>query len=179
MPTCDPILITPIIQEVLYQQPKTVLEIGTGTGKFGALVREYTDIWYRRLHQQDWRTRIHGIEIFSGYRNPLWGLYDSVMIGDATKLIDMPQLLLPCYDLILMTEVLEHLSKETGKMMLAKCLQKANIFIFSFTNSPQDAAFGNEHERHISQWNESDLNIEATCLLQNGTTFLYKASIKH
>ena len=167
MPTCDPAIITPILQEVLAQQPRTVLEIGTGTGKFGALIREYTDIWHRR----HWQTQIKGIEIFPDYRNPLWKFYDEVVIGDATELIDC----VPDCDLILMTEVLEHLTMEVGQAMLAKCHAKAKVFIFSYTNSPQDAAFGNEHERHISQWQESDLGIPATRLMQSGPTFLYKS----
>lgn len=171
MPTCDPVIISPIMREILIRQPKTVLDIGVGMGKFGVLVREYTDIWYRRLEREDWQTKIQGIEIFEGYRNSLWDIYDDIKIGDATVLIDQ----MPNYDLILMTEVLEHMPKEVGKLMLAKCMKKCSTFIFSFTNSPQDTAFGNVNERHVSQWQESDLGFPTTLLVRSGPTFVYRA----
>ena len=113
MPSSHPMIISPILEAVMYTNPSTVLDIGVGMGKFGALLREYTEASNLRLHK-DWKTKINGIEIFRDYRNPIWRCYDHVMIGDATQLIDT----LPDYDLILMSEVLEHLPKDVGQLML-------------------------------------------------------------
>ena len=170
MPTSHPNLISPILYQVLIHQPRTVLEIGIGTGKYGALLYEYTDVWQQRAKREVW---IDGIEIFKGYRNPLWQFYNRVIIGDATEVIDCPGLLEE-YDMILMTEVLEHLTKDAGHAILAKCKQKAKVFLFSYTNSPQEAAHGNEHERHVSDWQELDFRFKAECVCGFDPTYLYR-----
>jgi len=150
MPTCDPILLTPVMNHILRIQPRTVLDIGIGIGKWGALVREYTDIWCRRLTRAEWQTKITGVEIFEAYRNPLWELYDTIIIADIRNLLDQ----LPAYDAILFFEVLEHLPVEDGQRILQWASAHSRNLFFSFTNSPQDTAFGNEAERHISTWTE-------------------------
>lgn len=174
MPGSHPMIISPIMMEFIKHHPKTILDIGIGTGKFGALMREYSENWNEtclRLRRGDWTTTIHGIEIFPVYKSPLWDFYNTVMIGDAVELIET----LPNYDLILMAEVLEHLPKEVGKRMLAKCAEKSDTFIFSFTNCYQGAIFNNENERHVSQWKESDLGIKATLLFTGGWSSVYVA----
>ena len=148
------------------------MDIGIGTGKFGMLIREYTDIWFHRLNKPMWKTIIDGIEIFEIYRNPAWLFYSKIIIGDATKIIDE----LPKYDTIIMTEVLEHLPKNIGKILLNKCIKKSNIFLFSFTNCPQGAAFGNQNEKHISTWDVSDFDFKTTCLLETKITKLHKVT---
>jgi predicted TPR repeat methyltransferase len=163
MPTSHPILLTPVLTRILHMQPKTVLDIGIGCGKWGSLIREYTDIWYRRWDRETWQTRIEGIEIFPQYRTPNWEWYDKIHLGDATSLIKLSE----PFDLILCIEVLEHMEKDTGKTFINDALQKCKRLLISFTNSHQDAAFGNPHEQHVSSWHFNDFVqiAESTCLL--------------
>jgi Methyltransferase domain len=157
MPTCDPRLISPVMFEVLTMQPRSVLDVGVGTGKWGTLVREYTDIWCQRTCTfspgKEGATLIDGIEICREYENPLWGNYDHVYLGDALKLLPGRQR----YDLILCLEVLEHLGREDGKKLISMMLDRCSYLIVSYTNSEQGSAFGNEHERHVSRWSEDEL----------------------
>jgi 2-polyprenyl-3-methyl-5-hydroxy-6-metoxy-1,4-benzoquinol methylase len=163
MPTSHPCLLTPVITTILESQPKSVLDIGIGCGKWGALIREYTDIWYRRWDKDSWQTRIEGIEIFSKYKTPNWDWYDAIHFGDATRLIDS------CgkFDLIVCIEVLEHIEKPEALFFIEKLLKHSKTLLISFTNSPQGAAFGNPYERHVSTWRFSDFGklAPSKCLL--------------
>lgn len=159
MPTCDPRLISPVLSEVLRMQPKSVLDIGVGTGKWGALIREYTDVWCQRTSSPfdaspHNRTIIDGIEIHPAYRNPLWGCYNRVTIGDACGILPS---LRNSYDLVLCIEVLEHLDRASGAILVRQVLERCSAMILSYTNTDQGSAFGNEHERHISRWSEEEL----------------------
>lgn len=167
MPTSDPILITPVCKEILALQPKSVLDIGIGFGKFGALAREYTDVWNRRTVNT---TVIHGIEIFEKYGNPNWDHYDMVLVGDVIKLLPT----LGAYDLILLIEILEHLKKEEGLELLDMCFNKCKMLLFSYSNSPQGAAFGNVNEIHLSTWKDEDFKFQKISIIKNGLRALYK-----
>jgi hypothetical protein len=163
MPTSDPILLTPVIQQILWMQPNRILDIGIGCGKWGSLSREYTDIWHRRWNRSEWKTTIDGIEIYDAYKTPLWSWYDNITIGNATDLIKD----FNTYDLIICIEVLEHIEKETAKQFIKNLLEKSKILLISFTNSEQGCAFGNIYEKHISKWNFSDFEKlgKSECLL--------------
>jgi 2-polyprenyl-3-methyl-5-hydroxy-6-metoxy-1,4-benzoquinol methylase len=154
MPTCDPVLLTPICQEIARLQPKTVLDIGVGSGKWGFLTREYTDIWNERYDKKTWKTVIDGVDIFPNYKNPIWKhYYNRVYIDDINNIID----LLTSYDLIIFTEVLEHIEKDKALILLNKVMQKGKNVIFSYTNSVQGSYNGNENECHISNWSYNDV----------------------
>lgn len=168
MPTSHPILITPVATEILSMQPKSVLDIGIGFGKWGALTREYTDIWCQRKRHI---VKIDGIEIFDIYRNPNWEHYDNIFIGNVKKILPT----LSNYDLIIFLEVLEHIDKAESLKLLDLCRSKCKVLLFSYTNSPQGTAFGNIHETHVSAWDVSDFKFPVTLLCKNDVTFLYKA----
>lgn len=168
MPTSHPLLLTPIAQEILSLQPKTVLDIGIGFGKWGALTREYTDVWCQRKTSS---TIIHGIEVFESYKSPNWQHYNKIFIGNALELLPTVN----SYDLIIFLEVLEHIEKTKALEFLNICRTKCKTLLFSFTNSPQGDAFGNSYERHISTWEDKDFVFEKKLLATNGTTFVYKS----
>lgn len=153
MPTCDPRLITPVMCKVMELQPRSVLDLGIGMGKWGALSREYLDIWNRRLTSMEWMVAINGVEIYEGYRNPMWDLYTHVTIGNIMDVI----INTPPHDLILCLEVLEHLSEENSSNLLRIAQSKCKWMMISYTNGPQDAAFGNIYEQHISRWDEASV----------------------
>lgn len=169
MPTSNPILLTPVMNEVLSLQPKSVLDIGVGFGKFGALIREYTDIWNRRKKNI---TIIHGVEIFKEYKNPNWEHYDYIYDGDIAEYpFSFGQ-----YDMILFLEVLEHIEKKKALELLNIFRNKCKVLLFSYTNSPQGEAFGNIHETHLSIWRDEDFNFDKKLLTNNDVTYLYKTT---
>jgi len=149
--------ISTVVRWITCVDPKSVLDVGIGFGKYGVLAREYTDIRHGRYRKEGWKTQIDGIEIFELYRNLVWQVYDKIYIGDALTLIDS----LVNYELILLGDVIEHFAKVDGMTLLTKCQQhstKAVIVSTPFGNYPQDAVFGNEHEWHLSMWLPEDFS---------------------
>lgn len=124
--------------------PKSVLDIGIGNGKYGFLCREYLpDI------------KLEGIEIHRPYVGPIqYLIYDSIHIGDAREILPG----LDNYDLILMVDMLEHLEREDGKEVLdCAALRSGNIILSTPKHiGSQGHSHGNPYEAHRSQWRKSD-----------------------
>ena len=139
-----------VIQGTLATNPKSILDIGIGFGMNGCGVRNWLD-----LGVKPFKTKLVGIEAFPQYKNPAWGLYDKVIEGDVLEIIDT----LESFDLILMTDVIEHFSKEQGMMLLAKLKDKCNKSVIVSTPSiwiEQGDAYGNKYETHKSLWTVAD-----------------------
>jgi hypothetical protein len=157
MPTSDPANIPFVVEQLIRLQPKSVLDVGVGFGKWGVLAREYVDVWANRCTPDEWELRVEGIEIHEPYRNAIWGAaYDIVHVGDARLLIDR----LGRYDVAIFCDVIEHMSKEDGRVLLAKLAERCNHVIVTtpvaFWAAEHDPAARNPHERHVSFWEYQD-----------------------
>ena len=161
MPSSRPELIPFVINLVMQLQPRSILEVGTGFGKYGMLFREYLDIWAAasdpaRLKPGNWQVRIDGIECFPAYITDLQRhIYDRIIIGDAMEEIDK----LPAYDLVFLGDVIEHFPKDDGQLLLKKCLTHANRMVLVTTPNyfnPQGAEYGNKRETHHCLWTQED-----------------------
>lgn len=147
-----------IAHEIWKRKPARVLDLGIGFGMQGALVRQYVD-----QGVQPFKTVLHGVEGFEQYRNPIWDLYNKVVIssihdfvwyeranGDGWR-----------YDMIIMTDVIEHFEKEEGYQLakdLMDLLDPGGTILIGTPGifQEQDAAYGNEYERHRSAWSAFD-----------------------
>lgn len=156
MPSSDPRVLEGTCREIIIANPKTVLDIGVGFGKWGMLAREYTDIWNYRFYQNEWETHITGIEIHEPYRNPTWQLYNEVVIGDADSLLDLFAKEGRHFQLTLMIDVLEHFEKEKGLVILKKVMAISDQFLVSYANSEQKDVRDNKYEDHVSTWEDGD-----------------------
>ena len=148
-------MIDHVCGRILELKPRSVLDIGVGFGKFGFLAREYTDVWNGDYF--DWKARIDGIEIFERYVGTLQRLvYDNIYIGDAVEVIDK----LGVYDLVICSDMLEHLEKDRGMELLGKIGDHARFAIVALPVYPSDQGdvYGNEHERHRANWAFRELN---------------------
>ncbi len=164
MPSSSPVLLSPIMSLVMKLRPTSVLDVGCGAGKWGALVREYCD-WWGEGATGARRTRIDAVEIHAPYIGELHrAVYDNVFVEDAVDFLEATTAG-PCegcpleqYDLILCVDVIEHLDEERGKRFLAAAMKRCRTLLVSTPQapSPQGAVFGNEHERHVSQWVPQD-----------------------
>jgi 2-polyprenyl-3-methyl-5-hydroxy-6-metoxy-1,4-benzoquinol methylase len=156
MPTSRPYPISYIADKILENQPKTVLDIGIGFGKYGFLAREYTDIWKNRFRNP--QTIIHGIEVYEDYITTLHReIYTNIFIGNALDILPT----LGNYDLITFCDVIEHFNKEDGIKMLDLIRSKSKL---AFITTPTLTKFrkrggmnGNAHEHHIYGWSEDEL----------------------
>lgn len=158
MPLNRAIHLSPVIEEIKYYKPGSILDVGIGWGLMGGIFRAYTDIMKSERAPElyhNWGCKIDGIEIFDWYRSKAWDLYNNVYVGNALEEIDK----LGDYDIIYCGDVIEHLSKEKGHELIEKMLAHAGRCVIIATPSPapkQDAIFGNDHEAHISEWTEED-----------------------
>jgi hypothetical protein len=161
MPSSRPNHIPAVLGVLLRLEPSSVLDVGVGFGKWGHLIREYTDIRLseqnpERYHRENWKTRIDGIEGFPEYLTPMHHfLYDHIHVGDMRKVIDD----VGRYDMILLADVLEHVEKADGEALLRKCLEHCSGAVVISTPAvfrPQGPACGNPLEVHRSFWTRRD-----------------------
>ncbi|HEX8220872.1 MAG TPA: class I SAM-dependent methyltransferase [Chloroflexia bacterium] len=138
--------------------PRSVLDVGSGFGRWGFLCREMLDVWEGRTYPESWQVRIDAIEAFPPNITPVYDyVYDNVYKGDAAKIIDE----LGEYDLIIFGDVLEHFSKREGDILLKKAVRRAQkavlIHIPLGKQWPQSERDNNTYEEHRSVWEASNL----------------------
>jgi FKBP-type peptidyl-prolyl cis-trans isomerase 2 len=155
MPCSRPYALEAVCNRIIEKNPTSILDIGIGFGKFGFLAREYTDVLHSRYF--DWETRIDGIEIFEKYITQLQKeIYDHIYIGNAIDILPT----LGRYDMIICSDVLEHLSEQNGTTLLDSIKDRCKFAMIAtpVTVLHQEALYNNEHERHISAWSKEILS---------------------
>lgn len=165
MPTSHHRQISTIMDAVILINPRSVLDIGVGFGKYGVLCREYLELWDGREDYHTFTRQIDGIEAFEDYLTPLHQyVYDHVYIGEASSVI---KTLKTSYDLVLLIDVLEHLSETQGRTLIRELLKRNKGIIISTPKDigHQDDAFQNPHEHHVSQWTRRKLEALAPALV--------------
>jgi SAM-dependent methyltransferase len=155
MPTSYPHNISKLLGLVIAESPRSALDIGTGYGKWGFLLREYLDD-FRWAHQID------GIEAWPDYvsRSSARRYYDHLALG---VFPDARSELGPDYDLALMIDVLEHYEPDQGHNALDVALSLAPVVLISTPHDyPQGDVNGNPFERHRSEWRPEDIRRHGT-----------------
>lgn len=128
---------------------KKILDVGAGAGYYGRILSDLhakidaVEIWpesVEHLKQSGWYSWVAELDIRDyKYED---GIYDIVIFGD----------------------ILEHLSLEDALAVFNYAIEHAHTVIVSIPNSnyPQEALYGNDHERHLIE----DPVIELIPLLQ-------------
>lgn len=137
--------------------PKTILDIGIGFGRWGILFREFLEVWGDNNFSGEWNRLIDGIEIFPGYIKPYHNFfYDNIYLVNA---IDYLRETDRKYDLINCGDVIEHFEKNEALELIDLCLSKSKFLIINIpigNNWHQEAVNNNEYERHRSVWKNSE-----------------------
>jgi 2-polyprenyl-3-methyl-5-hydroxy-6-metoxy-1,4-benzoquinol methylase len=168
MPTSEVNSIAPIIREVMRLQPKSVLDLGAGCGKYGALLREYLDGAHGRIHPADWQTMLVAVEGFEKYVTDLHrAVYDFVYVEDFAANADR----YTHYGVVLMIDSFEHLERETGLKVLDTLLANNKHVIVSVPMGanflPQGAVFGNDYESHRTNWDSKTFYDRGASLIHD------------
>jgi len=155
MPSSRFDLIPLVLNIVTGQHPESILDIGIGYGKYGALFREYLDIWDVSKPYEERKVKLYGVEAFKRYDNPIWQVYDKIYTQDVLTLLPLLSEL-GKFDLLFMGDVIEHLTKEEGKKILAEIEYDKLIVITPRIVSDQDNVYDNPYEVHKSSWTIDD-----------------------
>ena len=151
MPTSLPNNLTLVCAICGAINPGSVIDIGTGHGKTGVLLRELLDVLPGRYRKTDWKARITGVEPFGGYANPIWDYaYDDIITEDALTALAK----LESADLAVALDVWEHLEPPYAAELLAALLARCRYVLISTPKHPseQGAVFGNPYEVHRTEW---------------------------
>ncbi len=165
MPSSQFNQISSVVEIMFALNPKSILDVGVGFGKYGVLSREYLEIkGEKKGEYKNFSRRIDGIEGFSDYITPLHKfIYNKIYVGDALKIV--PELKRR-YDLILIIGTIEHFEKEDGKKLLKMLLEKSDGVLVSTPKytGEQPAYYGNKYEVHRSQWTRKDFYNLGSCV---------------
>lgn len=159
MPTSFRENIPLILLEIERINPKSILDIGFGRGKYGFLTREY----YENI-------KVDGLEVFPQYITPLQrNIYGKIYEGNVFEM-EIPQ-----YDLYLLIDIVEHWNKEEGHKLIQKLLTMGKVLVSTPRSvGEQGAVYGNEWERHISEWGGYDFDkYEPRRQIHNDLSFMY------
>jgi hypothetical protein len=141
-------------------KPASVLDVGTGFGRWGVLCREFLDVWEGREARSLWKARIDGIEAFPACLTPLHGyIYDRLHIGDAVDVLPG----LGSYDVVYLGDVVEHQTKARAWVLLDEAVRHARlaaiVTIPIGDNWPQETGWdGNTYHAHRSVWTLEDFD---------------------
>lgn len=150
---CD--VIPFVLSTVSAIQPKSILDIGIGFGKYGVLFREYLDVWKVETSYHNRSVRIDGVEVCSAYENPVWAVYDNIYKENVLDILD--KLKETQYDLVFLGDVIEHFDKEDGQKILDELSYKHIIIVTPLIVSEQAAVYNNKFETHKSSWKHQHL----------------------
>jgi len=151
-----------VVEILMKVGPKSILDIGVGYGKYGMLAREYLDYAHFRKRE----ILIDGIEGFDEYiQEGQRFYYDHIFIGDARTILPSAGQ----YEMILLLDTLEHLTKEDGLQIMKACQSKAKYVLVATPHDigVQGAVYGNEFERHLFQWRKKDLLLSPPIVFFN------------
>lgn len=141
---------------ITFLNPRSIIDIGPGFGKYGFLSREFLELWYKTEGYGNWERKIDAVEVFPEYITPVHDyIYDNIFQGNALEVLPKLE---KKYDLMLLIDVIEHLNYHDGKKLLENCFEKTRNVIISTPLSlgpePQGEAFSNKNEAHLFEWKE-------------------------
>ena len=148
------------VEALMRIAPQRVLDVGVGFGRWGIIVREFCDVWYGRVSEQQWSVHVEGIEAFknniASYHK---AFYNKIYYGDAREVILK---LDSSWDVVIFGDVLEHFERDTGEMLLNWCLDRSEYVMVNVPLGPewpQQEMYQNPYEKHLSEWNEADFDM--------------------
>lgn len=163
--------------------PRSVLDLGTGMGQYGFLLRNSLEAVHlfdvqgnvgRQRPRDEWDVVIDGIEGFEGYLTPVHAYaYSSMKIGDARKLLaDVPS---KSYELVLAIDILEHFDTADGQQFAAECIRIARRAALISTPKVfhEQVVDANPFENHRSVWTLPELAaLGYATVLPNDESFI-------
>jgi hypothetical protein len=166
MPSSDPATIPKVLSLVSMLNPRRILDVGAGNGRYGFLFRECLDLNYARFSKEQWQVVIEGLELDAGYLSPVHQMYTSMYVGDWNNFAPKR------YDIIFMGDVLEHF--EDWQSALQKARAYSAVTIVVSPNWPgsmaQKSWHGHDQEEHKVAL--SPEKVGGRCVYANSKIFM-------
>lgn len=178
MPSSQYYHISKIMEMIISLNPKSVIDIGSGFGKFGVLCREYLELWDGR-QEYKFNRRIDCVEVFQDYISPLHNYVYNTIYNE--NILDIAKKFEIRYELVLLIDVLEHFEKGEGKNLLETLIENNEAIIVSTPKkpTPQKDVFGNIHETHRSSWSTYELmELGNTYFIEDDISLICIISLK-
>lgn len=137
-----------------------LLDIGAGSGTYANLLK-IEPCARKHLH-------LTAVEIHAPYVHG-YGLrakYDEVIIGDARTLV------LPDSEVVILGDVLEHMSFGEARQLWHKARAAATTAVFlslPIVEWPQGPVLGNEHEAHLHTWSDAGVRGNLPGIVEHWT----------
>ena len=147
MPDSNPETKPWIAEHIAKIKPKTVLDVGAGKGL-------YLNLLYGVLGKEN--VHVTAVEVWEDYIQffMLKMRYDVLIKKDVRKMNDFK------YDLVILGDVLEHMSKEDAIELWDKISKQAKYAVISIPiiHHPQEAVNGNPYEVHVKEdWSTQEV----------------------
>jgi hypothetical protein len=163
MPSSDTAQISTIVDLVQIIDPKSILDIGCGFGKYGYLFREYLmgDLWDKN------KILLNAVEGYEKYITEVQrAIYNEIFICNA---MDFSSYLNQRYDLICIIDAFEHLSAADGKIFIENVSKNTKYLLISVPRfvGPQQGYTDdpNKFELHCSFWTRKMFKSISNCLI--------------
>lgn len=145
---------------------RTILDLGCGFGTYAFLIRRYLEP--HKFIRDKWIFNITGIDIHSHIQNGL-----NEIIYDDLRVESIINVKYNKYDLVLMLDVIEHLTKEEGLKIIKSILKTCKCLVVRtpYGWRPQRDLDNNIYNVHKSSWFPSEfMNIKKGNLYEINTT---------
>jgi SAM-dependent methyltransferase len=170
MPSSDPVTIPRIVSIIKTLMPRSILDVGCATGKYGLLFREYLDISYNRLNPKSWQVTIDAVEIDKSYLTPVHDyIYNNVWNTDWLYYSGTEG-----YDVIFMGDVLEHWPEGKWQQALSKAKRFSKYTIVTCPNWSGSITQGSfyEHDQERHRVALTPKIVGGRCLFANSKQFI-------
>ncbi len=158
MPTSQWSQIGVIVDALVRLEPRAVLDVGVGHGKWGFLAREYLEVFPGKVPYGARTVRVEGIEAHEPYLGATHErIYDRIHRGEAADVL--PTLADGSFDVVLLIDILEHMSREVGLAVLGHATRVGRVAIVSVPRDfkERDEFLGNRYEQHVTPWSMAEL----------------------
>ncbi|MDP6443719.1 MAG: hypothetical protein QGG36_18610 [Pirellulaceae bacterium] len=143
-----------VVHSLLEFRPQRLLDLGIGFGFFGGVVRQWLDYGVK-----PWKSYLVGVESFEGYGNPMWDLYNLVVVDTIENYLASCE---ETFQGVVLSDVVEHFSREDGWAVMNRATELLEPGGRMLVATPsvfveQGAVHGNPREAHQSLWTTDDL----------------------